>query len=457
MTSSSAGTASGEDGHGAALSAQSAPQAAPPPADASAPEQQSWRGRINSTIRPQGHVFHGWWMVGGAAGIQLLSGLLWMHSYSVYATAMHIEFGWSMAILGGAFALTRVESGLLGPLQGWLVDRFGPRLILRIGLVVFALGFFAFAAVDSVVAYFLAWALIAIGSGLGGFATLTVAIVNWFDRHRSKAVAMSQLGFSLGGLCVPLVIFSLEGIGWRWTAIVSALAILLVGLPLVQLVHHRPAAKGEVPDGTLAPHPGAARRPINDRDLTSREAMRTSAFWLISGGHGLALLTVSAVMAHLVVHLNDDLEFTLIEAGFVITLMTACQMAGQVLGGWLGDRYNKRVLCVCCMLAHGAGFLMLAFGTSAPAVLAFAILHGLGWGVRGPLMVALRADYFGATSFGTIMGFSSLVAMLGMTFGSLFAGAMKDLQGDYVTAFAIIGTLAAFGAVLFALAKRPVR
>ena len=414
--------------------------------------------RVDYVIRPNGYVFHGWWMVGGAAGIQLLSGLLWMHSYSAYATQMHLEFGWSMAVIGGAFALTRVESGLLGPLQGWLVDRLGPRLILRIGLLVFALGFLAFAMVDSVLTYFLAWALIAIGSGLGGFATLTVAIVNWFDRHRSKAVAVSQLGFSLGGLCVPLVIFSLEGIGWRWTAAASALAILLIGLPLVQLVHHRPEAKGEVPDGAVEPHPSnPARRIRNDRDLTSREAMRTPAFWLISCGHALALLTVSAVMAHLVVHLNEGLQFTLIEAGFVITLMTACQMAGQLLGGWLGDRYDKRLLCVFCMLAHGAGFMLLAFASSAPLVLAFAVLHGLGWGVRGPLMVALRADYFGASSFGTIMGFSSLVAMLGMTFGSLFAGVMKDVFGDYVSAFAIIATLSGLGAVLFGVAKRPLR
>ena len=398
-------------------------------------------------------------MVGGAAGIQLLSGLLWMHSYSAYAAQMHIEFGWSMALIGGAFALTRVESGLLGPLQGWLVDRFGPRLILRIGLVLFAIGFLAFAFVETVLSYFLAWALIAIGSGLGGFATLTVAIVNWFDRHRSKAVAVSQLGFSLGGLCVPVVIFSLESMGWRWTAAVSALAILLFGLPMVQLVHHRPDAKGEVPDGTVEPHPDAppARRIRQDPDLTSAQAMRTPAFWLISSGHAVALLTVSAVMAHLAVHLNDGMGFTLIEAGFVITLMTACQMTGQLLGGWLGDRYSKRLLCVCCMVAHGTGLMMLAFASNAALVVAFAVLHGIGWGVRGPLMVALRADYFGASSFGTIMGFSSLVAMLGMTLGSLFAGVMKDVFGDYVAAFAIIATLSGLGAVLFAAAERPRR
>lgn len=422
--------------------------------------------RIDHALRPSGRVFHGWWLVAGAAGIQLLSGLLFMHSVGAYVVALQREFGWSSTLISAAFALTRAESGLLGPVQGYLVDRFGPRHILRIGLVMFAAGLGLFALTNSVFLFFTSWVLIAAGSSLGGFATLTVAIVHWFDRHRAKAVAISQLGFSIGGLCVPVVFLSLALLGWRWTAVISAVAVLLVGLPLVQLVHHRPAAKGEVPDGTQQPHPAAAERPLPPgRDLTTKEALRTPAFWLISGGHGLALLTVSATMAHLVTHLSERMTFTLIEASFVVSLMTGCQMTGQLLGGWLGDRYDKRLLCVGCMLAHGAGFGCLAlagvgggmWAGGQTMVVAFALLHGFGWGVRGPLMVALRADYFGAASFGTIMGYSSLVAAIGMMSGALFAGAMADLFGDFVLAFALLGAASAVGAVLFAAAKRPPR
>ena len=416
----------------------------------------SLAARIDHAIRPAGRVFRGWWLVIGAAGIQLLSGLLWMHSYSAYALQMRSEFGWSTTAISGAFALTRVETGLLGPLQGWLVDRFGPRLILRIGLIVFAAGFGLFAVVDSLLTYYLAWALIAVGSGLGGFATLTVAIVNWFDRNRSKAVAISQLGFSIGGLCVPVVVLSLETLGWRWTALISGVAVLLIGLPLVGLVHHRPADVGDVPDGAAMPHPAAPRRRIlADINLTPRQAMRTRAFWCISIGHGLALLTVSAVMAHLLPHLTESVAFTPLAAGFVVTLMTVVQIAGQLLGGWLGDRYSKRLLCVGCMLAHGIGFMFLAFAANTAMVLAFALLHGFGWGVRGPLIVALRADYFGTASFGTIMGFSSLIAMFGMTLGALFAGVMRDAFGDYTIGFAVLATCSALGAVLFGIATRP--
>ena len=413
--------------------------------------------RIDHAIRPRGYVFHGWWIAAGAAGIQFLSGVLWMQSFGAYNALLQADFGWSSAVIGGAFALTRMESGLLGPLQGWLVDRFGPRLILRIGLVVFAAGFVLFGFINTILMFYLAFALIALGSSLGGFATLMVSIVNWFSRHRSKAVAVSQLGYSFGGLCVPVVVLSLELFGWRATAIGSGVVILLIGMPLVELVHHRPDSKGERPDGIAEPAHAVTGHGHEGHEFTPTEAMRTRAFWCMSIGHALALLTVSTVMVHMVPHLTagDGLDFSLAEAGLVVALMTACQMGGQLAGGWLGDHMEKRLVCVVCMIAHGTGFLFLAFASNVGMVVAFAVLHGVGWGVRGPLMVALRADYFGATSFGTIMGLSSLVVMLGMMVGPVVAGFMADYTGNHVAGFAMLACGSLLGAFLFAAAKRP--
>ena len=204
-------------------------------------------------IRPQGRIFYGWWIVLSAGGIQMLSGLLWMQSYGAYVVLLQEDFGWSKALVAGAFALTRIESGILGPLQGWLVDKYGPRLILSIGIVIFGIGFILFSQIESLLAFYLTFALIAVGSSLGGFATVMVSIVNWFNRHRAKAVAFSQIGYSLGGLLVPIVILCLEAFGWRTTAMLSGILVLVVGLPLVQLVRHRPQDYGEVADGTSTP------------------------------------------------------------------------------------------------------------------------------------------------------------------------------------------------------------
>ena len=185
--------------------------------------------------------------------------------------------------------------------------------------------------------------------------------------------------------------------------------------------------------------------------------MRTRAFWFVSVGHALALLTVSTVMVHMVPHVTaeDGLGFSLRLASLIVALMTACQMGGQLVGGWLGDRMDKRLVCVGCMVAHGTGFLFLAFASNMGMVIAFAVLHGLGWGVRGPLMVALRADYFGAASFGTIMGLSSLIVMLGTMVGPVVAGLMADYTGNHVGGFAMLACGSLLGAFLFAGATPP--
>ena len=92
---------------------------------------------IDRTVRPQGRLFYGWYIVGAAGGLQGMSMLLWMQSYGAYVVLLQDEFGWGKAWIAGAFALTRVESGILGPLQGWLTDQYGPQAIFKIGIVIF--------------------------------------------------------------------------------------------------------------------------------------------------------------------------------------------------------------------------------------------------------------------------------------------------------------------------------
>ena len=414
--------------------------------------------RMNALFRPGGRIFYGWWIVAACSGVQWLAAMTWMHSYGAYAVMLKDEFGWSMTVLSAAFALTRLESGLLGPLQGWLVDRFGPRIILTIGTLIFGIGFFVFAAVDSITTYFVAFILIALGSSLGGFATLMVSLVNWFDQHRAKAVAWSQIGFSLGGLSVPIVILGLEAWGWRTMAIVSGCMVLLIAGPLVQLVRHRPEEIGEVPDGIARDADGQHvehHEHVGQASFTWQQAVREPSFWLISAGHGLSLLTVSSMLAHLIPHLITSLEYSTVAAGVVFSLMTGVQLLGLFLGGYLGDRFNKRFICVCCMIGHFIGLLAVTYATNYWWLAVFVICHGLGWGIRGPQMVALRADYFGPRAFGTIMGISSLVVMIGMTAGPIICGVMFDIYGDYKLAFTAMAVVSLTGSLCFWAARPP--
>ena len=433
--------------------------------------QQSYLA-IDGALRPQGHLFYGWYIVLASGGIQLFASLLLAQSFSAYVVLLEDEFGWSKTVLASAFAMTRVESGLLGPLQGWLTDRFGPRLILQIGTTIFGVGLMLFSQMDSILTFYLTFALMAVGSSLGGFPTLMVSLVSWFNKHRSKAIAGSQMGYAIGGLLVPIIVASLDRFGWRMTAFASGVVVLAVCLPLATLVRHRPSEIGEQVDGIaieplvdeslpsdnntgLAATASQPQHGTTEVNFTWQQAIATPAFWFLSLGHAFALLSVSSVMVHIVPHLKEALSFSLLQAGGIISLLTAFQITGQVIGGYLGDRYDKRWICIICMVGHTTALLLLAFATGWIMVIAFAVFQGLSWGARGPMMVALRADYFGTTAFGTIMGISSLIVMFGMAGGPIIGGLLADHYGSYVIAFSSLGITTLLGAFCFYFARPP--
>ncbi len=169
----------------------------------------------------------------------------------------------------------------------------------------------------------------------------------------------------------------------------------------------------------------------------------------------IPLLTVSTVIVHTIPHLTSGLGYSLALAGVLFGAMTGFQLLGQFVGGSLGDRFNKRLLCVGCMIAHGVGLYLLTYADSLLMVGGFAMLHGIAWGLRGPLMVAIRADYFGPKSFGTITGISSMIVMMGMMSGPIFCGILVDLFGNYEIAFSAIAFTALIGSLCFWVATPP--
>ncbi len=432
----------------------------PPPVDEGPPPPR----RVLGVPVSGGRFFFGWYLVAAGSIIQFLVGALVNNAFGGYVAALSSEYGWSKTSLSWGFAISRMESGILGPLQGWLTDRLGPMRIMRIGMVLFALGFFAFSQLWSLPSFFVCFLLISLGSSLAGFMPITVAVVNWFDRSRSMALGISSVGFAVGGLAASLVILAITGIGWRETAFVSGLLVLAIGLPLTSFMFSRPEDVGLRVDG-LTPEQVAARRAADlarnrrsqstEVDYTARQALKTHSFWTISLGHSSALFVVSAVMVHLFSHLTESLGYSNGEAAFFLGLMTACQIVGQLGGGWLGDLTSKRLVVVCCMAMHATGLLMVAHLGSVLAVVGFAVLHGLAWGTRGPLMQAIRADYFGRSSFGSIMGFSSMILMIGQIAGPVIAGYLYDRTGSYEAGFTIIAAIAAAGSIFFMLSTRP--
>src|SRR6185436_8910718 len=164
---------------------------------------------------------------------------------------------------------------------------------------------------------------------------------------------------------------------------------------------------------------------------------------------------------HSITHMNQGLGYTLEQASLVYTLLTVSQIGGVGIGWLIGDRYDKRLISAACMLAHMTALLLLTYADKVPAslpmVLAFAVLHGAAWGLRGPFMQALRADYFGRSAIGMILGLSFMIIVVGQVGGPMIAGVLADLTGSYRTGFTILALLAGLGSLFFVLARKPER
>jgi len=406
-------------------------------------------------------LYYGWWVVLGTMGLQTLQAALLGQVFGVYVVVWTREFGWPTAAVAGGFAIVQLLGGLLGPLQGVILDRFGPRRVIAVGVVVFASGMAMLAGITSLAGYYAVLIVVALGVSLAGFLSLTTAVVPWFHRRRATAMAWMALGYSFGGLLVPLVAGAVATHGWRPTLLASGALLLLLGLPCAALLRRDPQRYGLQVDGGYGGLPDAARGGVElgerdpERDFTLRQALRTRAFWMLGIGHASALLVVSSVVVHLVPHLNAGVGMPLTAAASVVAALTVVTAIGQVGGGLLGDRFPKRRLAMVAMFAHAAALLVLAWLPPALGIPTFVVLHGLAWGVRGPLMGAMRADYFGASHFGAIMGASTMLFMTGQLLGPIIAGLMADAFGDYRWGFTLLACLAATGSLAFRLATPP--
>src|SRR5438034_388676 len=283
----------------------------------------------------------------------------------------------------------------------------------------------------------------------GAYVAVLQAERGWSKTALSGAAALQQMETAILG---PIIGWFIDRFGPQ--------GMIRVGLPAALVIKRRPEDHGLTVDGLPPKTPESTqelRALTLERDFTAREALRTPAFWLLSLGHGFALLVVHAVSVHSITHMNQGLGYSVEQAALVYTLLTLSQIGGVAIGWWIGDRYKKRLIAAACMLMHMTGLLLLTYAVNVAMVLSFAVLHGAAWGLRGPFMQAIRADYFGRSAIGMILGLSLMIVVIGQVGGPMIAGIAADLTGNYRSGFTILALLAGLGSLFFILARKPKR
>lgn len=419
--------------------------------------------------KPKG-IFYGWWVVAAGTSLYFLGIGSVFYGFSAFFTPMVAEFGWSRAVTSGAYSLSRLEGGIEGPIIGWLIDKFGARKLIFIGVSLTGVGFMALSRVNSALSLYLIFGLlVTMGFETGFFHATTTATANWFIKRRSRALSFITVGGGLGGAAiVPFLAWMITSFGWRPACIVMGVLILALGLPVAYIVRSRPEDKGLLPDGETAPVPEAAAgaAPVDPNgqalpptvdvevNFTVKEAMKTGTFWTFIGAMMLRACILSAIVVHQIPHLVDA-GISYQAASGCLGIMILLSVPGRLVFGWLGDRFDNRYLLFITSAIQAVGILIFIQVTTIWMAYLFAVIYALGYGGAIPLTLNFRGRLFGRKAFATLGGITSALTSVAAVAAPVFAGYVFDVSGSYRVAFYTFLGMVALSGVIFLLIRYP--
>ena len=406
--------------------------------------------RLTTKVRS---TSYGWWVaIAGSLNMALTSGPTF-HAQSVIFAAVEAQTGWSRTLVSGVGTFGRFGGAMLGPIEGFMVDRIGSAWMMLVGLTIGGLGFLLLSQMgDSAIIYYVAYFILSLGFSGGGFVPATSAVAKWLPTRRATGIAIVLAGSSIGGFMVPAISWGIKHHGFEATMMSMGIAGIVVAPGFFWAFSRRGARPGE----QAADDPEKDGPVDDDGSFTLREALHTRTFWTLSATHALANLSTAAISAHLVLHLTD-IGIPDLKAAGVIPIFVGIAFFAQLGGGIIGDKVDKRFMLSTSLSIQTVAIIVLAYASTYTGAVVFAVLWGVGFGSRGPILHALRADYFGSRYFGSILGIASFPMIMGMTATPVLVGLAYDLQGTYRWAFLTTAVTAFMAAGLILSARRPVR
>lgn len=396
-------------------------------------------------------MFYGWRIVAVALLAMALSNGLASYSYGLLVLPVGTEFGASRMEMMWGLTAGSLTTILISPLVGSLMDRRSARVLFSIGAVCLALAMVVIASSRNVWHFVLAFGLLmSVGASFLGPIGTNTLVTRWFSKHRGRALGLTAVGSSLGGLLMPLLLQTLiDTYGWRTACLWLAGITLLVMLPPVWLiVRNRPADLGLHPDGQAADMlgPGAAS---HAQEAQLPKLMTDVSFWRIALAIGALMATFTVILANLVPFAIGH-GIGAKQAALLISAISVAGISGKLLFSVFADRINLKwsLLVALAMLGlplaglvllHGYWFMLLA-----------AVSVGLATGAFLPAWGALLARIFGPFVFGRVMGRMQPIAIAMVMVAMPLSGYLFDLSGSYsasfltmagVTALAFMGLL----------------
>jgi MFS family permease len=411
----------------------------------------SLEGRENSLEKRDG-VFYGW-VILFVAFITLLLGFGIRNAFSVFYPIIVAEFGWGRGNTALMFSIAVIIYGLVAPVAGSLVDRFGPRRVIPVGALIAGGGATLCGMATAQWHFFLFYGVMgAVGLSLIGWTTQATIVSSWFVKKRGLVFGILAAGFGGSLVFASVAQFLISTFGWQTAYVIIGVSSIAIIAPLSGLLMRRsPQDKGLLPDG-LSPSSQESRH-LNELEMsvgmqrewatttwTLSRAMKTYHFWfLFSIAFCLIGVAETIAIAHQVFFFRD-VGYGPMQAAGIYSVFGIAFVLGN-LCTFLSDRLGReKVFITSCLLsAVAVSFLFLIKDTSQPwMAFSFAVFSGLGIGAAGPVLQTTVADLFQGRYFGSIQGTIVLGCALGGAISPWLAGFLHDRTGAYFTTLLIM-------------------
>lgn len=420
-------------------------------------------------------IFYGWYIVAAGMLITTIHGAVYVYGFGAFFVHFQNAFNASRAQIGLVLGLSRLEGGLVAPLAGYLVDRFGPRRLMFVGLTLIGLGFIILSQVHTLLMFYLVYVgMMATGSSFGSARPIQISLANWFVRRRSRVMGFLMTGFGIGGSFVFAFSWVIETFGWRHACIFAGITIWTISIPLSLVIRHKPEHMGLLPDGDDPTDPqgdlySSPISPISETsehqsrtssqrspeiEFTAKQALKTRSFWMLALVYAAWAMVPPTMTAHMIPYLQQEVGASPAVAALALSGFAFISLFGRIPIGWIGDYMDLRYLLTALFILMGVGLIILSqIHTTTMIPLALIIL-GPAYGGSLPLRPAIQGYFFGRKAFGTIGGFLQFFDLPATVAAPFLVGWIADVT-SYRLGFQIVAVLVIIGSIGVLATKRP--
>lgn len=408
--------------------------------------------------KPKGRLFYGWVIV---VALFAIGTSIWgiRFTFGVFFNSIESEFDLTRMATSTVFSVNMILSGVFTIMFGWVLDRYGPKVVFLIMGIFTGLSLILTSQINSFWQLYITYSfLLAIGVSpiyIGIMSTVS----RWFDKKRGVALGIASTGAGLGPLITaPFATFLIERFNWRTAYLIIGIISWLLVIPLSRILKRDPYEINELPDG--------ANTPLDDTKteegtlpahLSLTQALQTGSFWSIISIYFLFSSSLWLALTHIVPH-AVDIGYSSVEAATILSVSGGAVVVGRMLFGIISDRFGRKSAVLSCTLLQFSAMLWLLWAKELWMLFLFAVLLGLAWGGMGTAMAALIGDTFGLGNLGAILGVLDVGFTTGAALGPIISGFIFDVSGSYYQAFllAVASTLLATILVSFIKKERKV-